>query len=61
LVAFFLTVLAPVLLKLGHYTRVAAWPWAKVLAPLWGPWLLLAALSLCGWFVRLASRWYDPA
>lgn len=58
---YFLVVLAPVLLKLTHATRVAAWPWGKVLAPLWGPWLLLAVLSLCGLLVRWAQRLRERA
>jgi hypothetical protein len=58
---YFLAVLAPILLKLAHLTRVATWPWLKVLAPLWGPWLLLVVLSLCGLLVRWGQRWYERA
>lgn len=56
-----LVVLTPLGLKLAHLTRVAAWPWLKVLSPLWAPWLLLLTLSLCGLLVRTAQRWYERA
>lgn len=53
LVLYLLLILGLPALRLLH---VVAWSWWWVLAPLWGPWLLLVLLALLGWLLRLTAR-----
>lgn len=50
-VGYVVLALLPIVLKLLGLTRVANWPWDKVTATIWGPWLLVGVISIIGWIV----------
>jgi hypothetical protein len=54
-IGYVVLVLLPVLLKILGITAVATWPWSKVTATIWGPWLLTAIISMIGWLVYLVQ------
>jgi hypothetical protein len=54
-IGYVVLVILPVLLKVLGITFVAAWPWSKVTATIWGPWLLTVVISALGWLVYLVQ------
>jgi hypothetical protein len=50
-----LVLLLPIL-KLLHVPGIAEWPWVGVLAPVWGPGVLLALILAAEWAMSNAKR-----